>query len=230
MTDRYLLHLIGNGLYGAPRFIREAKRLGVNRAMPLSFLKTLTFGQNVLLGEHISEPIPNSDEVTHVVRVFGYFHLSGITYDAPDEVRKKVAERLHVVEVTNAPLTPQPITRACGSYCIIGGYVVTDSLEDIVKVIEDVSRELNYNSAAYRFFINGELNVFDSPVLIHNQKFFRGYKFVELEGLNFREDMPRPSVTEIYSYERRKYIKKKDRSALDSTLIEEYSEITNAIQ
>lgn len=50
-THPYWLHYAGGRVYDKPeRFIREARRLGVARAMPKTFLRAMSFGDAVLVG------------------------------------------------------------------------------------------------------------------------------------------------------------------------------------
>lgn len=224
---KMLLHMTGSGLYGHLRFEREAKRLGVQRAIQFYLLKTVKFGDPVLLAEHVTNPaeylgIPirpkKKDE--NIAVGYGYFRVEGVVESLPAEIREKMVSKLHVVSEVGASGLE---TRACGSYVMAGGYVITDSIEDIVGYIEDACKEADVNPNGFKYFIRGSFVKLDDPVIIHNQGFFRGYKRVDLPKFEFgRLPKNAKKVLNVYDYKRQFYLTKKERNAMDTTLLDEF--------
>src|SRR5438132_5500549 len=152
MTSSYLLHFIGSGLYGAKRFINEAKRLGVQRVVPFSVLRKLTWGSIILLGEHSKVPIDqNSSE--NIATIFGFFGVRGIVDNLPDEVKESLIESLDIVKVADGGA--KRVTRGCGSYIVTASLIVRDSLAQLVQKIEGACEENGVNVGDCRFFLSG---------------------------------------------------------------------------
>lgn len=153
MTKRekeFKLHYVGKGMYNVTSFENEAKRLGVQRALSFSQLKTLKFGEPVLLARFIQEqkvmeidlkqippkltgkelkPIPAQAEI------FGYFTVDGISHNLPKEVCAALYDKLDIVETVDEPFS---VSRACGSYSVGGVAYIKDTLETLLKKIENI--------------------------------------------------------------------------------------------
>lgn len=162
---KYKLHFVGKNYYSQQSFISESKRFGVNRALPFAFLKSLSFGDQILLANYLPFPKPTrtikqiksdvlsnpnvsktkivddvilnqlNKEKSGQAEVFGYFTLTGISHNLPLELSLQLHDKLDIVHVDS---NQTKVTRACGSYTIGSVSVIRDSLEDLVKKIEEL--------------------------------------------------------------------------------------------
>ena len=82
MTE-YLLHYIGYGLYKQELFEREAKKIGVQRAIGFGMLGSLEFGQPILLAHFTGAAVSRAE-------IFGYFVVNGVTHNLPKELCEKL--------------------------------------------------------------------------------------------------------------------------------------------
>jgi len=211
---KYWLHFIGNRLYGIKRFIAEARRLGVQRAVPFHQLKHFRYNDVVLLATY------NKIEDEDVAHVFGYFRITGLVYNL-EEANEKLLEKLDIVKTVDCGGKTE--TRACGSYCVGSAYIVNDDLPEIYEKAKETCKEAKVDPNKYKWFLKGPLIVLDEPVILRGQKFFRGYRQVEIEGL----EIPKPSgesryLIWIYDYKQRKYLPKRERDRLDHVLLDEF--------
>lgn len=210
-----LMTMVGAGLYGHERFERESKRLGVQRAMQFYMLQNIKFGDPILLAEHVV------DGKKEAAVGFGYFRVEGFVNQLPEEIKEKVHEKLHIISDIKPAGLQQ---RACGSYMDAGGWVVTDTLEQIVGYIKDACEELNQDPNKFKYLLRGSFVKLEDPAIIHSQRPFRGYKKVNLPDLVLaRPSGKKKQVVNIYDYSRRMYFKKKERVAFDSTLLDEFT-------
>lgn len=84
------MHFMGKNLYSRRSFFAEAKKIGVNRAIPKSALKKLKWEDKILIGyEHKTEAKAD---------VVGYFVLSGLNMDCSEGTKQKLKDSLDVVE------------------------------------------------------------------------------------------------------------------------------------
>lgn len=152
MTKRekeFKLHYVGKGMYNITSFENEAKRLGVQRALSFSQLKTLKFGDVILLARFIPEkPVMEIDlkqippkltgkqlsSIPPQAEVFGYFTVDGISHNLPKEETQTLTNKLDIVEVDN---TPFGVSRACGSYSVGSVAYIRDNLETLLQKIEN---------------------------------------------------------------------------------------------
>jgi len=75
------LHYIGKGLYTPASFRREAERYGVNRAVPISMLKSIRYGDVVLVAIHRSQKKRSSKTGARKwAEVFGCFQVTGLAF------------------------------------------------------------------------------------------------------------------------------------------------------
>ena len=210
---------MGSGLYGSRRFLAESKRLGVQRAVQFYQLQNFKWGDPIFLAEHVVVNDKSGEKPLSTAVGFGYFQVESLVYQLPDQVKEKIAENLTIVSLVQSSGLE---TRACGSYMMAGGYEVTDSLQDIVGYITEACKGCGVEPRGFKYFLRGSIHVLDDPVIIHNQPFFRGYKKIDLP--DFKVTRPKgKKVLNIYNYNRRMYLKKKEREAMDSILLDEFN-------
>jgi len=174
------LHWVGNQYYSIPRFIREAKRLGVSRRVPRAVLKRMNWGDRIFL---ISRERGHKAPV-----VFGYFYLNRIEGiqvkwdEIPEHLRDKYTE----VGIAESRLE----RRGCGFRKVGGVYITTSaSIEELSEYME-VSENTQ---------ITGKLYLLPKPwpcLKPEGQPFkpFRGYR--PFDGEIFQRDLEIWQMTE----------------------------------
>ena len=214
----YWFHFVGRGLYGTRRFIAEARRLGVSRAISWASLVKLAedgWGTPVLLAEY--RRVQEGDQEAEGAVVFGYFYVRGL--NIPQTVSEKLLPKLNISAYQGGGGV---VHRLCGSYSIGGSYVVEDSLKELVGKIREACRELGVNPVRLNVFVTGQLHLLPSPVILRGQKFFRGFRKVQIEGLDLSKVDVEPYLTFIYDYQRRRYLPKEERDRFDHLLLDEW--------
>lgn len=218
---RYLLHYIGERIYTVESFIAEAKKLGVNRCLPLKLIKSIKFGDKILLATFEPKKIITSQQLSFegfeeeqekidgrknkkdgTAKVFGYFTVSGLNLRASDAFKEALTAQLDVVESKDNNALYQ---RGCGSYLLGASYIITNTIEEVVSKIETLMLERKEN---VKVFITGaftELTAEISPINISRT----------VIAVDILEDIPFEDVINvigyIYNYEKRLYIKKYDK-------------------
>lgn len=218
---KYLLNFIGERIYTVESFIAEAKKLGVNRGMPLKQIKTMKFGDKILLATFDQKLGQTEQQLSFegfeaeqkkfdgrknkkdgTAKVFGYFTVSGLNLRASDAFKEELTKQLDVVESKDNNALYQ---RGCGSYLLGTSYIITNTLEEVVSKIEKLMLERN---ESVKVFITGaftELNAEISPI-----NYSRSVIAVDIvEEIPFEEVIN--VIGYIYNYEKRLYIKKYDK-------------------
>lgn len=214
--SKYLLHYVGSKLYSEKVFIEEAKRLGVNRCLPLRQLKSIKFGDKILLATYVPKAIKQEqillgesqeaqtfdkrkNKRDGTAKVFGYFTVSCINLHAPDSFKIALTSQLNIVETKDNNAL---FIRQCGTYILGMSHIITNSLNEVVSKIERLMLERNEK---VKVFVSGEfteLNAEISPI-----NFSRTVIAVEVvEQIPFKDVLN--VIGYIYNYEKRLYIKK----------------------
>ena len=208
------LHYVGVGLYKQEVFEREAAKHGVQRAIPFSLLGAFEFGQPVLLAYYCGKESSTAE-------VFGYFTVTGVSHNLPEEVTGDLLEKVDVVKIDN---TPKTVCRACGSYTIGSTAYINESLKDLIEKIKEACEKHNVDPNKYRWFITGLYHPFRNSIVLTPIKFTRGYMKVDVEGLDLEEQqVTNENLVWIYDYEKRRYLSKRERDALLSRKLTDYS-------
>jgi len=133
-TKMFHLHFIGNSFYSRKSFEREAKTNNIQRALPYTHIKSLSFGETILLGTFI--PKDKQFDGKSSVEVFGVLTLTGITHTQfPEEVNRKLREHLNIMTIENS--SNNLITRACGSYEIENTAIIDNTLQELCEQIDN---------------------------------------------------------------------------------------------
>lgn len=148
--QKFKLHYIGKGLYKINFFEREAKKYGVQRALSFSQLKQLKFGEPILLARFIPEQkvmeidlkqIPPKltgkelETIPSQAEIFGFFTVDGISHNLPKERTNQLYDKLNIIKTVDELFS---VSRACGSYSVGGVAYIKDSLETLLKKIENM--------------------------------------------------------------------------------------------
>jgi len=212
--NEFWLHYIGVGIYRREIFEREAVKLGVQRAIGFNLLSSLEFGQPILLAHYCGR---GSD----TAEVFGYFTVTGVSHNLPKEVASELLETVNVVKVDS---TPVAVTRACGSYVVGTTAYIDETLESLVDKIKQACEKHGINPNNFKWFIKGEYHPFKNSIVLTPIKFTRGYMKVKIEGLDLKQQQIEDrNMVWVFDYERRMYLTKRERDALLSHKLTDYS-------
>jgi len=165
-TYEYLLHYVGQGLYSRKEFIDEARRLGVNRAFPITMFKRLKWGDQILLATH------NSDN--NVATVFGYYDIQGINLAGDEEAKTRFFDNIRVLKIVSDD-TPKPVARKCGSYYVGAVYIVEDTLEEIADKVKQATEQ----GGKLKVFVYGAFHALKTPREIPSMNFTRSGIFIK---------------------------------------------------
>ncbi len=134
-TPPVKLTFVGSSYYTQESYEREAQRLGVSRAVSFGVLKTLKFGEPILLASYIGDP-SSKDKTKKVgsAEVFGYFTFNGISHNLPTEYKEALLEKLTIISLNS---NKQAITRACGNYVAESSATIKENLEQLLTKIEE---------------------------------------------------------------------------------------------
>jgi len=223
-VPEYWLHYLGKSLYTLDRVRREASRIGVQRAIPFTVLKSMSWGTPILLATW--QGVRDSDGKVSLSRgianVHGYFTVESLVHNLPKEIAEKLWQVLNILTFSGSPHREE---RYCGSYTVSGVAVVVDSLEDIVDRIEEICKEHGLDPRKFKYFIRGSFTEFKRPITLFPAKFTRGYMRVEIKGLELRETLDEGRVIWIYDYSQRAYVSAKDVAALESVKLTEWMSV-----
>ena len=217
---------IGKGLYSKAQFEDEAKENGVARAMPARVVHTLKWGDAILVAQWLPDrekqdqfkqeqmSIIEGEEPKKKFRrfgaaeVFGYFNVTGLNMNAPDEMKKMLASRLKVTGMIDHGPAGKRVTRRCGSYGVAVTYFVEDTIAEILDKAAEVEKEVG---AVFKWFVTGKLERIEPNVTLDPAKFSRGVVKVDVEGdLFMQAGKFSPGVSFIFNYERKSYQPKKE--------------------
>ncbi len=214
----YNLLYVGQGLYSVPQFEAEAEKHGVARAMPARIVKTLKWGDSILLAQWVPDrekqrdsrqtqtTLEGQEGTVHYKRfgsanVFGYFNVTGLNMgNVPDEAKKALTSMLRVVRIQDHGPGGMPVTRRCGSYVVGSTAFVDDTIEEILTKAAEVEQAMDVK---FKWFVTGPFTKIDEIVL-DPAKFSRGVVKVEVEGY-LPEGEFEPGVSFVYDYKRKMY-------------------------
>jgi len=200
------LHYVNSKrLYGAEAFEKEARALGVNRCLPLGFIKHIKWGENILLATFEPKVLAEGrdgrgNKRGGTAHVFGYFTVSGLSYIASAEFREAFTSLLCV---TGSSERNETIQRQCGSYMIGRSCIISDNIEDVICKAQNLAEE---RGEKVKFFVSG---AFTPTVLtITPASFSRALITVEtnIEPENITADIIK-LVNKLENYSKRTYIK-----------------------
>ena len=114
--NQFFLHYIGSGLYNLDVFENEAKKFGVQRALPFTHLKRFSFGTPVLLARFIKPQLISQTGSTNKTpgqaEIFGYFIVDGISHTLNKNLSEQLNEKLNILKVDSNSFS---VSRVCGS-------------------------------------------------------------------------------------------------------------------
>ena len=201
----FWLHYIGKHIYPIDRFEREARRLGVQRAVPFYMIKRFRWGDRILLAQHVDGS----------AEVFGYFTVEAIVNSLPENAKKLLAEKLKIISISSGPKYER---RFCGGYTIGSTLVIADSIEQFFEKAKKACKEAGVDPNKVKWFLRGKYKRLRNSILLKPAKFTRSYIKVKIEGLHLdSEVLERGALIWIYNYRKRKYFKKGEEVILETT-------------
>lgn len=165
------LHFIDKNYSGRDEFIREAKTIGVSRAIAPQIFKKMQLGDIILLAQ--------GDRKGSTI--FGYFQLHtiiGVGPEITEELKK------HDVLKKISLDSPLKVKRGCGEYTITSNYTITDP-EQLMKITKEM---IDKKVSTGRLMIGGtfyDLTYLQLPVLEVTTEipFKQGFRL--FDGLDF---------------------------------------------
>ena len=197
------LHYVGLKSYTLQQFIDEAISLGVQRAISLTHLKRISWGDVVFLALHTREKV--GDRRVPCARIFGFFTVEGISYRLPPKANR-ILKELIPIEKSKVPTSGDVIERGCGRYAVAEiNYIDPSkvSIQDIAKAIGSAVKAIGWKGR-YKLFITGTFYKY-GPLTLKNQPFFRGYKKLVPELPVEFDPLVIAEATRLASYKKREY-------------------------
>ena len=156
------LHIVGQR-YGQEKFVEEAHRIGIQRAVPVRQLSTMAWGDTVYLG--VMDEVRNQKRIN----VFGYFQISTISI-VRNEQTTPIIERL---ANERHPIDTIRIQRECGSYLLVAVNRTGASLHEYYEALKDTK------GAKVLIGVPGLSFREITPIILKEAMFFRGYRQVK---------------------------------------------------
>lgn len=169
------LHFIGKNRYGIEKFVNEAERIGVNRAIPYRMLANMNFGDKVFTAIDCDK---STWKNKHKAEVFGYFTVDSVMLTGDEAVREKIISRLDVITSTTQT-RDEVIMRECGNYTISARFEVRNSLQDIYRIIKEVLSEIP-GKTPIKVLIGGSFTKLQNAFTLRVVNFFRGIREIVL--------------------------------------------------
>ena len=163
------LHIVGQR-YGQEKFVEEANRIGIQRAVPVRQLSTMSWGDTIYLG--VMDEFRNKTRIN----VFGYFPISTISIVRNEQtapiIERMANERQQIDTIR--------IQRECGSYLLVAVNRTNAPLHEYYEALKNIK--------GAKVLIGGPANSFReiTPIILKDAAFFRGYRqimnLVEIEN------------------------------------------------
>jgi len=190
---KYKLHYVGKRLYSLKLFIREAEQHGVSRAIPLSIVGKMKWGEPILLAFY--------DTKKGVANIFGYFTVDTITHNFPKLLADELCRKVHIVDSKKVDVE---VDRGCGSYIVRSIAYTDEELEKVVEKIKEVAEKYNYK---VKIFVGGKLKIFKEMIRVP-AKFTRSIVYVDLDVDIKTLPQREVRIVRIDNYRRRSYWKR----------------------
>ncbi len=187
------LHYVG-GLYTPEKFIKEAKRIGISRRIPLRNLKSLQWGDEVLCAEWkpwTAVTYAGGETKEHSAgfksgdaRIFCSFIIRHVFVENP-EVNKALQEILRaqgkITDYLPQPIGGGRVERECGVYYTGGEILTSASISEIYQILQSLDPKT-------KVMIGGELkSVYDPPVVVSGVPFTRTLLQIEKKETDLGE-------------------------------------------
>lgn len=137
------IHFVGLRYYTVQSFIKEAKEIGVSRALPANVLKSFNWGDRIFLAIHIKEQSEDGKTTIPTAVVFGYFTIEWVNFKGTPRLHAAVATDPRLKAKTTPLPTPVHENRGCGDYAITAVTTVGKdvTLAMLVQVVQEHARK-----------------------------------------------------------------------------------------
>ena len=225
-VSKHWVQIVTSRCYTRERFIREAKRIGVNRTVNSHLLGQMEWGEKVLVADwqgirrivqHIE--VANAESLNGKpltkkkvtapegsLLPFGFYTVDTVIPQGfTDEAHKEFIGSLDIAgEVGGAPTR---VVRGCGLYTLAGGFIVRDSIAIIVAKAEAVAKKHNLK---LKWFVGGRYYDLGETKPISGMKWQMGYRQIELETPPVEGESLK-QIQFMQDYERKTYVPKAER-------------------
>jgi hypothetical protein len=208
-----------------PSFVAEAKRLGVSRNIPLSTLKSLRWGEEVLCATFESYGKRNDEDKlknigdAHLMCSFVFHSILIKSQKVSVALNMRLWERgfIRIVEEGGSV----EVDRACGSYSVGVGVITTATVEDVYLILRELQDELNIK---VKLMIGGPVwEVFSPGTRLPDAVFTRNLieidpMLLEFKGMGIKEVVPLGMERDNRVIRVKKYEQVKVKAKVDSEL------------
>ncbi|MEM3426087.1 MAG: hypothetical protein QXW42_04310 [Thermofilum sp.] len=211
---KYYLHYVGKQLYSIESFMREASKLGVSRALPMSLIKSLSWGDQIMLAIYFEKKFDQSK--IGCAKVFGYFTVESVRHaEWTKEMADELARSLNVV---GEKFLDVFVERRCGCYTIGYSVFVTNSLKDIINKAQMIEERRGIRG---KWFIEGRFAK-TPEIVLEDVKFTRGLLKIDIDLDISSLGITGGAVVYSYNYVQRRYIKKAEKQMFLSRNLDNY--------
>ena len=186
-------HFVGGSYKNKTRFLQEAKKVGISRRVPANIARGFHFGDRVILLRYHSRK---------GVEAFGEMVINEIIF--PKEITEKIGAELiksGAIEYRPGPLGGANVHRECGSYVIMGSYVITSPDYDIPQLVK-MAQELDKENTVFCMIGGKLMKEYANPVWLDPApKFTRG--FIKSDDADTFEYEGENKIIEIANYRRK---------------------------
>lgn len=160
------MHYIGTGYYAdEKKFLREAKKFGISRRAPAQTVRGMEFGDRLIFLRYIRE---------RNIYAFAEAQITGISLDY--SISKQVGERLIEQGRGEYQQGGMDVERECGSYTVIGTFIVRASLKEVMTLAQEIHERENGDVPLF-VMVNAKLThaYKEQVILSPAPKFTRGF-------------------------------------------------------
>lgn len=205
------LHFIGGYYDSESRFCREARKFGISRRVPAQMVRGMEFGDRLVFLRYVRRGASYA---------FAEGQIVGITLEG--DIARQVGERLIAEGKAEYSEGGEVVSRACGSYLVLGTYQVKATLKETMAIAQEIHterlRKQGENPGPMFVMLNARLvRAYKDPVYLSpSPKFTRS--FIRSDDTSFTapdDYAPERQVVAIDGYEK----KKRPRKRLDQPLL-----------
>jgi hypothetical protein len=187
------IHFVGKSYYSIEKFINEATREGVSRAMSVHIFKKMELGDRIFLAQKHEKH----------TKIFGYFIFDAVT-GLSQELYTKLLE---AGAVRNIPTMPFTVTRGCGSYIVDGMSEITSPSEFMRILKEGDKKDFDRLMVGGKFYSLNTCGI-EEEYIISNIPFQQGFRLFDFEQFKTDYDSKNGRVVkgQFYKKEREKRV------------------------
>jgi len=181
------IHFIGMGTYDIKSFVKEAKKYGVSRAIPISVASGMNFGKAILLAQYHGGCR---------AYIFGGFVVNGFSpINLSHDEMKRLKKKLDVVKDVQSAYQ---VERMCGTYTVTSCTYINDTLKECMEVLKEIKSDA-------KILLNGVYFDVEKPFTHYPVCFTRcmTYTKIKYQELGVKLGKKQLQVSFITNYQRR---------------------------